>query len=75
MGACMLEPPHVIRGNHTICNGWTHVQAVIIPEGGHHLDLFFSNDADPDSVTQARAVEVASIKQWIEEYHQQTKHW
>lgn len=51
------------------------MQVVIIPEGGHHLDLFFSNDADPDSVTQARAVEVASIKQWIEEYHQQTKHW
>jgi lysosomal Pro-X carboxypeptidase len=45
------------------------LQAVIIPEGGHHLDLFFSNEEDPDSVTEARTVEADCIEQWIDEYH------
>ena len=41
------------------------VVAVIIPEGAHHLDLFFSNDKDPDSVRSARAMEVAAIRSWL----------
>jgi hypothetical protein len=43
------------------------VAAVVIPEGAHHLDLMFSNAADPASVTQARATEVVHIKRWIAE--------
>ena len=45
------------------------VQAVIIPEGGHHLDLFFANDADPASVTEARRVEVENMHKWVSGYH------
>ncbi|KAL4433268.1 hypothetical protein ABPG77_003316 [Micractinium sp. CCAP 211/92] len=41
--------------------------AVIIPEGAHHLDLMFSNPADPPSVRKARAVEEHYIAKWISE--------
>jgi lysosomal Pro-X carboxypeptidase len=41
------------------------VVAVLIEEGAHHLDLFFSNAADPPSVTNAREVELAHIAQWV----------
>jgi lysosomal Pro-X carboxypeptidase len=43
------------------------VVVAIIPEGAHHLDLFFSNDKDPDSVRSARAMEVAAIRSWLEQ--------
>lgn len=42
------------------------VIAVIIPEGAHHLDLFFTNPLDPPSVTEARRVELAEVKKWID---------
>ena len=38
-----------------------------ISEGGHHLDLFFSNDADPQSVKDVRATQMAFITKWIAE--------
>lgn len=41
------------------------VVAILIPEGGHHLDLFFSNSEDPESVRFARAFELAQISKWI----------
>jgi hypothetical protein len=44
------------------------LQAVIIPEGGHHLDLMFSNPKDPQSVKDAREAEVANIGRWITEF-------
>jgi hypothetical protein len=52
----------------------TAVQAVIIPEGGHHLDLFFSNPNDPESVRKARKLEAHNMKQWIKEFHHQRHH-
>ena len=36
--------------------------ALIIEDGAHHLDLFFPNEADPDSVLAAREVEKDMIK-------------
>jgi len=39
--------------------------AVIIPEGAHHLDLFFSNPSDPPSVVSARLTELNHIRSWI----------
>ena len=44
------------------------VLAFIIPEGAHHLDLFFSNPQDPPSVTQVRKQEVAQIRKWVAEF-------
>ena len=32
----------------------------------HHLDLMFSDPADPADVTQARIAEATAIAQWIE---------
>lgn len=46
------------------------VTAVVIEEGGHHTDLFFSDPADPPSVTRARRTELEMVKKWIGEWHQ-----
>ena len=43
------------------------VVAVMVEGGAHHLDLFFSNDADPQSVKDTRALELSHIKRWVEE--------
>ncbi|KAF5843628.1 serine carboxypeptidase S28-domain-containing protein [Dunaliella salina] len=44
------------------------VHAVFIKEGAHHLDLMWSNPADPPSVRSARDYEMQHIAAWIEEY-------
>lgn len=44
--------------------------ALIIPEGGHHLDLMFSNDADPPSVQRVRDVQREHMARWIKEAQQ-----
>lgn len=38
-----------------------------ISDSAHHLDLFFSNPADPPSVIQAREFELAFIEKWVAE--------
>jgi len=43
------------------------VAVVLIPEGGHHVDLFFENEADPPSVKEAREVERRAMRRWVEE--------
>lgn len=42
---------------------------VTIASCGHHMDLFFSNAADPASVVQARATEVAAFHRWVDEWY------
>jgi lysosomal Pro-X carboxypeptidase len=44
------------------------VTVAVIPESGHHLDLFFTNAADPANLTATRAAEMAAITQWIAAY-------
>ncbi|XP_050441621.1 lysosomal Pro-X carboxypeptidase-like [Adelges cooleyi] len=44
------------------------VQAVIIPESAHHLDLRASNAEDPQSVIEARKYYKNSIRKWIDGY-------
>ena len=41
--------------------------ALVIPEGGHHLDLMFSNAADPPSVVAVREAQRAAMRAWIAE--------
>jgi len=45
------------------------VTTIVIPLSAHHLDLRFSNPADPPAVTQARQIEKSLIAKWINEYH------
>ena len=41
------------------------LRAIEVDKGAHHLDLFFSNPADPPSVRAAREIEVAAIRAWV----------
>ena len=43
----------------------TSVTAIVITEGGHHTDLFFSHPADPPSVVAARRTELELVRGWI----------
>jgi lysosomal Pro-X carboxypeptidase len=43
------------------------VTIAVMPEGAHHLDLFFSNESDPDSVRAARSMEIAAIRLWLQQ--------
>ncbi|RQM28889.1 hypothetical protein B5M09_003943 [Aphanomyces astaci] len=45
------------------------VIAIPIDQGGHHLDLMFSNEADPQSVRDAREQEKHEIRKWIRNKH------
>lgn len=45
--------------------------ALLIPEGAHHLDLFFSNPMDPQAVTDVRAQQVALVGKWAAEWRAQ----
>lgn len=42
--------------------------ALYIEKSAHHLDLREPNDADPWTLTEARAVEMAWIKKWVQDY-------
>ena len=41
--------------------------AVTIPSGAHHIDLMFSDEADPPDVSAARQKEMGIIHGWIEQ--------
>ena len=35
-------------------------------DGAHHQDLMFSHPADPDSVRQARRLEMEHVRRWVQ---------
>ena len=41
--------------------------ALIIELGGHHTDLMYSNQKDPECVNKAREIEKEYIGKWIAE--------
>jgi len=45
--------------------------AITIPNGAHHLDLRATNIADPVDVISARALELTTIYEWINNFHKQ----
>jgi len=47
----------------------SHDMIVLLIEfGGHHTDLMYSDEKDPDCVTKARQVEKEYIAKWIEQH-------
>jgi lysosomal Pro-X carboxypeptidase len=44
--------------------------AVVLPHGAHHLDLMFSNPADPPDAVDARKTEVQEMKRWVKDANQ-----
>ena len=55
------------RSGGVLRNLSSSLVAVDIMQGAHHLDLFFSDPADPPSVREARQVELAAVRRWIAE--------
>nr|XP_056714506.1 lysosomal Pro-X carboxypeptidase [Euleptes europaea] len=47
--------------------------AVVIPEGAHHLDLRSNSPFDPNSVLQARMLEVHFMKLWVKKIDQEKR--
>ncbi len=43
------------------------ILAIRIPEGAHHLDLFFSHPNDPRSVTAAREAQRREMRRWVKQ--------
>lgn len=35
---------------------------------GHHVDLMFSNEADPPELTEARVQEKALLRKWLQQF-------
>ena len=52
-------------GGGVLSNLSASLHAIIVPSGAHHIDLMFTDPADPPDVTQVRAREMAIIAQWI----------
>ena len=60
----LYDPWH---GGGILANLSDTLVAVIIPHGAHHLDLMFSNPADPPDVLAARATEKAEMRRGVTE--------
>ena len=50
------------------------VVSVTIDMGGHHLDLFWPTEQDPESVRSVRELEKTHIRKWIEQVAQRNAH-
>ena len=51
--------------------------SLMIPSGGHHLDLMFSHEEDPPDVRAVRQHQLSAISKWISEFSNQpvAKSW
>lgn len=45
------------------------LEAVLLKNGAHHLDFFWSRDDDDEDTRRARSRESALVRRWIEEKH------
>uniref|UniRef100_A0A7S1Q9V3 Uncharacterized protein n=1 Tax=Neobodo designis TaxID=312471 RepID=A0A7S1Q9V3_NEODS len=60
----LLDPWH---SGGILQNVSSSILALIIPEGAHHLDLFFATPEDPPGVAEVRRTQLANIRQWMDE--------
>ena len=58
----LQDPWH---GGGVLRNLSASLLAIVIPNGAHHIDLMFSDPADPPDVTAAREREMGVILGWI----------
>jgi len=61
----LLDPWHTSGVLHNLSDT---LIAIVIPESAHHLDLRAPNDADPQSVTEARIQEAEIINEWLSDW-------
>ncbi|KAJ1397477.1 hypothetical protein B484DRAFT_458691, partial [Ochromonadaceae sp. CCMP2298] len=54
-------------GNSASLSNDGSVVSLSIAMGGHHLDLFWPTDSDPQSVREVRAVERQHVQRWIDQ--------
>ncbi|EGD83631.1 hypothetical protein PTSG_04239 [Salpingoeca rosetta] len=59
------------RAGGVVTNVSDSVVAVVIESGAHHIDLMFSDPADPPDVIAARRLELQHISRWINQHNQQ----
>lgn len=62
MGEILLR-----RANLWVQDVGRSVKAITIPEGAHHLDLFFSHPNDPASVIAARKAQRKEMRKWVKQ--------
>ncbi|ETO33033.1 hypothetical protein RFI_04075 [Reticulomyxa filosa] len=55
------------RGGGITLNLSQTITSIVIPDSGHHIDLFFSNPDDTAAVKNAREYELTQIKEWTEQ--------
>jgi pimeloyl-ACP methyl ester carboxylesterase len=60
---------HPSYGGPMVQNITESIIALIIQFGGHHTDLMYSDERDPDCVKEARSIEKDHITKWIAEWH------
>ena len=59
------HPPQWATGGVNSSLASPTVPVVFIADGAHHIDLFYSDPADPPSVTAARVEEMDLVATWI----------
>ena len=57
------------RSGGITTNASSSLTSFVIADGAHHVDLFFTDPADPPSITAARAYEVSAFTGWIAEWY------
>ncbi len=63
----LCPPPCMLRQHLVMQDVNESIKAIIIPEGAHHLDLFFSHPKDPVSVRAARTQQRSEIHKWVQQ--------
>ena len=75
-GKRILDASHVLfsngaldpwSGGGVLHNLTSSLRAVVIASGAHHIDLMFTDPADPADVTDARNQELHILKAWVNE--------
>lgn len=56
-------------GYGVLTNVTSNIVAIVISEGAHHSELRANNENDPESVQEARLIEIHHIRKWVDTYY------